>query len=106
MWIGRRSSMARPVTIRPAAASGSTLRALAALGVGLVMRDEPEQLAVEAKDAGRQRAPHSRAALSAIGSKHRLDVRRRAADDAQDLGCRRLLLERLGEVAVARLELL
>ena len=37
---------------------------------------------------------------------HRLDVGRRARDDAQDLAGRRLLLQRLGEVAVARLQLL
>ncbi|HTO90073.1 MAG TPA: hypothetical protein VMJ70_02980, partial [Candidatus Sulfotelmatobacter sp.] len=35
----------------------------------------------------------------------RLNVGRRAADDAQDLRGRGLLLERLGEFAVARLEL-
>ena len=36
----------------------------------------------------------------------RLEIERRAADDLQDLARRRLLLERLGEVAVARFQLL
>ncbi len=36
---------------------------------------------------------------------HRLEVEGRAADDLEDLAGRRLLLERLGEVVVARLEL-
>src|SRR5262249_3466908 len=38
------------------------------------------------------------------GIKHRLDVGRRAGDDAQDLARRRLLLERLGQLAVPRLQ--
>ena len=40
------------------------------------------------------------------GVEHGLDVGRRARDDAQDLACRRLLLQRLGQVAVARLQFL
>src|SRR5215470_12999497 len=38
--------------------------------------------------------------------KYWLDIRRRAADDPQDLRCCRLLFQRLGEVTVARLQLL
>src|SRR5215472_8305806 len=34
---------------------------------------------------------------------HRLDVRRRTADDTQDLRRRRLLVERLGKITVPRL---
>ena len=41
-----------------------------------------------------------------MASKHRLQVGRRAADDAQDLAGRRLLLQRLGQLAVALLQLL
>ena len=37
---------------------------------------------------------------------HRVKIRRRARDDAQDLARRRLLLERLRQIAVARLQLL
>ena len=44
----------------------------------------------------------------AVGDRveHRLHVGRRAADDAQDLRRRRLLLQRLGDLGVARLQLL
>ena len=70
-----------------------------------VARRHAMQLAVDAERRA-DVAPHSRAALSTIVVEHRLDVGRRAADDPQDLAGRRLLLERLGEIAVARLELL
>ena len=40
------------------------------------------------------------------GAEDRLQVDRRARDDPQDLGRRRLLLQRLGRVAVALLQLL
>ena len=36
---------------------------------------------------------------------HRLDVGRRAADDPQDVGCRGLLLQGLGQVGVLGLQL-
>ena len=36
---------------------------------------------------------------------HRLDIRRRAGDDAQNLARRGLLLQRFGELAVASIEL-
>src|SRR5262245_33986419 len=39
------------------------------------------------------------------GLEHRLQLARRAANDTEDLGCRSLLLERLGELARARLHL-
>ena len=34
---------------------------------------------------------------------HRLNVRRRAADDAEHLGCRRLMLQRLAQFRIALL---
>jgi hypothetical protein len=40
------------------------------------------------------------------GVQHGLEIRRRGADDPQDLGRGRLLLERFGEVAVLGLQLL
>ena len=36
--------------------------------------------------------------------KHRLNIRRRAGDDAEDFACRRLLLQRLCQIAVAFLQ--
>src|SRR4026208_217660 len=50
-------------------------------------------------------AAGARGALAPL-FQHRLDVRRRARDDPEDLRLRRLLLEGLAEVAVARLQLL
>ena len=67
--------------------------------------DECDQLAVEPEHDAPMSAPHSRAALLDDGVEDRLDVGRRAGDDAQDLARRRLLLQRLGEIAVALLEL-
>src|SRR5262245_35248673 len=40
------------------------------------------------------------------GVKHRLHVRGRAADDAEHLGCRRLMLQCLAQFCVALLDLL
>ena len=40
------------------------------------------------------------------GVEHRLHVRGRASDHSQDVGGSRLLLERLGQIGVSRLELL
>ena len=69
-----------------------------------VMRDQVDQLAVEPEDVAKSRAaePHR-----ALGDRveDRLDIGRRARSP-QDLARRRLLLERFGEVAVARLQLL
>ena len=53
-----------------------------------------------------QNRASQRRARSRDGVEHRLDVGGRARDHAQDLAGRGLLLEGLGEVAVARLELL
>ena len=51
-------------------------------------------------------ASHSRSALPTMMSNTGCDVGWRAADDPQDLAGGRLLLQRLGEVVVARLQLL
>ena len=51
-------------------------------------------------------ASQRRAALSSDGVEHRLQFAGRAADDLQDLAGRGLLLQRLGELARARLQLL
>ena len=54
-------------------------------------------IAFDATNMTASSASHSRAAFSATTSKHRLNIRRRAGDDAQDLARRRLLLQRLFE---------
>ena len=51
-------------------------------------------------------ASHRRAALPHDRVEDRLHIGRRAGDDAKDLAGGRLLLQRLREVAVARLQLL
>jgi hypothetical protein len=60
-----------------------------------VMGDEEEPVAVPAPDGGVERLAQARGALR-HGVEHRLDVRRRARDDAKNLARRRLLLQRLG----------
>ncbi len=66
---------------------------------------EVHQLAVEPEDGAQQSVaqPHG---ASHDRIEDRLDVRRRLADHAQDLARRGLLLQRLAEIAVARLQLL
>ncbi len=67
-------------------------------------RDERHVLAFDARDEdGGRAAQHERRRRDRV--EHRLHVRLRAADDLQDVGRGGLLLERFGEVAVARLEL-
>ena len=67
--------------------------------------DEEEPVAVAAVDCGVERLAQAGGA-PCHGVEHRLDVGWRAADDAQDLARRRLLLERLGEAAVGVRQLL
>src|SRR5712692_8976443 len=69
------------------------------------MGDEEEPVAVLAPYGGVERLTQAGGAFG-HGVEQRLDVRRRAADDAEDLARRRLLLQGLGKVAVARLQLL
>ncbi len=70
-----------------------------------VMRDEVKELPVEPEDPARTR-PHRGAPRCRRCVEDGLDVGRGAGDDAQDLAGRRLLLERLGEIAVSLLQLL
>jgi hypothetical protein len=63
------------------------------------------QLAVEPIDGAEERAAQPHGALD-DGVEDRLHVGRRAADDAQDLARRGLLLERLGELDPKSLRLL
>jgi len=69
------------------------------VGDRAVVSDEAESIVVQPEDRGVRRLAQPSRALG-HGVEHRLDVGRRAADDAQDLARRRLLLQRLGEVAV------
>ena len=74
------------------------------LGGLIVMRHQMEKVAIELiQGAGAGAGQLHRAAND--GHEHGLDVRRRAADDAQDLAGRGLLLERLGQVRVLGLKL-
>jgi hypothetical protein len=67
----------------------------------VVMRRQVDQIAVETENAGVARLAQPRGA-SRDGIEDRLDVRRRAADDAQNLTGGRLLVERLRQLAVTR----
>ena len=69
-----------------------------------VMGDEEEPVAVLVPDGRVERLAQASGALR-HGVEHGLDVGRRARDDAQDLAGRGLLLQGLGEVVVARLQL-
>ena len=63
-----------------------------------------EPLAVE-RCKTPNRAPHKLHGVPDDGVEHRLDIGRRAPDDAQDLAGGRLLLEGLGEVGILGLQL-
>ena len=98
MWTGRRSAIAarsRPTIQR---------EALAVVSRRSVMRRDFWTLALDEKMVP-SLAPQRRAA-PAIASNTGWIVGRRAGDDPRISRGRRLLLERLGELAVARLELL
>ena len=75
------------------------------VGDRAVMGGELELVAVYAEDRGVERLTQEGGALR-DGVEHRLDVTWRTADHAEDLGCRRLLSEAVGQLAVARFELL
>jgi hypothetical protein len=62
------------------------------------MSDELEDVALQAKDRGIGRATESRGTLD-HDLHHRLQIGRRARENPQDLGCRRLLFERLTQGA-------
>ena len=89
-WLGGRGKMLRIAS----APFGSTF----------ADRADADQLAVERRDdGGRCRAELQRGRRDRV--EHGLHIGRRLADHAQDLARRRLLLERLGEIAIARFEL-
>src|SRR6266446_1047438 len=73
------------------------------LGGEVVVRGQVHQPSVEANDETVDGRTEPRGARR-NRLECRLDVGRGAADDAEDLAGRRLLLQRLGEVAVARLQ--
>ena len=81
------------------------LRDLERLRVEVGVSDEVHRLAVVAEETAEQAVAQPVRALD-DGVEHRLDVGGRTGDDAQDLGGGGLLRERLGEVAVARPQLL
>ena len=66
---------------------------------------QAQSVTVHTEDRGIERLTQARGARG-HGIEDGLHIRRRAADDAQDLARRRLLLQGLGEVAVAHLQLL
>ena len=70
-----------------------------------VVGDDAHEVALDPEDDGVDGVAEARRALG-HRVQHRLDVRRRARDDGQDLRRRRLLLQRLAELGVARLQLL
>src|SRR5712691_1537725 len=81
------------------------MRLLEAVGGEVVLGDMMDQLAVELIERAEEPVaqPHG---ASDDRVEDRLHVGLRSADDAQDLGRRRLLFQRFGEVSVADLELL
>ena len=64
-----------------------------------MLRDEPKELAFQRQIDGIGRPADPRGALG-HDVEHRLEIGRRARDDPQDLAGRRLLLQRLGQLAV------
>src|SRR5262249_49238838 len=68
------------------------------------MSDYDKPIAFSPEDLGVGRLAQPRGTLR-HGVEHGMEVGRRAADDSPELGCRRLLLVRLSQVATARLEL-
>src|SRR5262245_35320736 len=70
---------------------------LNALGGQIVLGGEMKQLAVELDERAKESAAQRHRALD-DRVEHRLHVRRRATDNAQDLGGRRLLLQGFGDL--------
>ena len=101
MWIVRRSMTARPDGVSTGhRAKVEPWRHRHRAEVG----HPAQHVALDPEDEHVGRAAQLSRALG-HRVQHRLDVRRRAGDDAQDLGGRRLLLERLGQLAGALLDL-
>ena len=102
----RGSRIARPESVSRAMAADTP--AAAAIPRLVTPRDGATSmscLAVEPDTRRLKLASQSRTRALDDGLEHRLDIRRRARDHAQDLAGRRLLLQRLGEVGVLGLQL-
>src|SRR5712691_692538 len=105
-YVGNRAIQDCPA--RPAAPAGArreyAMRRLEGFGSVVVLGDQMEQLAVEPIERAEESVAQSHG-TSDNRVEDRLHVGLRLADDAQDLRRRRLLLQRLGQVAVAGLQL-
>ena len=96
-WIVRRSAdrpAASPVAAGRHGLPDASWRPAASPCLRHVAQDVPSKRKIDRIRARRTPAH----AFSAIGVEHRLDVGRRARDHPQDLGRRRLLLQRLGQL--------
>jgi len=80
------------------------LRITAASSAAAVGRHEVDQAVDVPKNARQHAADEPRGAARDL-VEHRLQIGRRAADHSQDFARRGLLLERLDEIGIARLEL-
>src|SRR6266540_1704893 len=80
-------------------------KSLDSLGPHSVSRRHSHQISVDDEDPAAQ-SPADADAASSDRVKDRLDIGGRAADGAENLGGRSLLLEGFGQVAVARLQFL
>ena len=99
MWIVCLSITARPLTEpRLSVVESASLQ----LGDLPVMGDRGEYITINTADQGIASVAQPRRVLR-DHIQHRLNVRRRTGDHAKDLTRRRLLLQRLGEIAIARL---
>ena len=100
MWTGRRSDIARPLDD-----PRSSGRLSAGVGGRSEMRRELLDAALDETDRAVVGPAHARRILG-HRIEHRLKRGLRPADDAENLGGRPLLLERLGQLAVPGLEIL
>src|SRR5262249_42239359 len=89
---------------RAAAAGPADQRDEGLDGDGAAMGSRSEAVAVPEEDDGVERFAQSGCALD-YGIEHGLDIGGRAADHPQDLARRRLLLRRLSQFTVARVEM-
>ena len=69
-----------------------------------VQRDEPKRVSIVQQEVAKFGVADAYCVLQ-HGLKHRLQLAGRTADDLEDLGGRRLLLQRLAQLARARLHL-
>jgi hypothetical protein len=102
-----RRSIANGLPVRPWGVERTRVGRGQDTRLGGVGAHERAQLALLADDPGEQARVASKQSDGTLYDRveHRLHVRPRAADHAQDLARRGLLVQRLGEIAVARLDL-